>query len=141
MVTSKPKSSITVFLYGRIKIHTYKHTYMAFNTTQRFVMLYGGGLFPGTLLTGNIHQKSFPPLLISRWQRERNSSNPPCAVRITVNLRQSGAPSACSYLGDFPAPPIAWISRETGGVVRAAGRGGGADTGRRRDAGVSVDLA
>lgn len=132
-----------IFLYRRIKIHTYKQTYTAFNPTQRFVLLHGGGLFPGTLLTGNIHQKSFPPLLISRWQRERNSSNPPCAVRITVKnstLTEWG-PSVSLYLGDFPAPPIVWISRETGGVVGAAGSGGGADTGRCRDAGVSVDLA
>lgn len=64
-------------------------------------MLHGGGLFPGTRLTGNIHQKSFPPLLISRWQRERNSSNPPCADRITVNLQQSGAPQRAPTLGIF----------------------------------------
>lgn len=78
----------TKILIHDIFIQTNKNTYIhtTFNPTQRFVMLHGGGLFPGTLLTGNIHQKSFPPLLISRWQRERNSSNPPCAVRITVNL-------------------------------------------------------
>lgn len=103
----------------------------------------GGGLFPGTLLTGNIHQKDFPTLLISRWQHEWTISSPPCAVCITVNHSQSvfQGPLSVPYLGDFPAPPIVRISRKTGGVVRAARRRGGADTGRRRDASVSVNLA
>lgn len=103
----------------------------------------GGGLFPGTLFTGNIHQKSFPTLLISRWQHEWTFSSRPCAVCITVNHLQNvfQGPLSVPYLGDLPAPSIVRISRKTGGVIRAAGRRGGADTGRRKDAGVSVDLA
>lgn len=62
-----------------------------------------GGLFPGTLLTGNIHQKDFPTLLISRWQHEWTISSPPCAVCITVNHSQSvfQGPLSVHTLGIF----------------------------------------
>lgn len=38
-------------------------------------------------------------------------------------------PFTLLYLWDFPPSAIVWVSRETGGVVRAAGCGGRADTG------------
>lgn len=50
-------------------------------------------------------------------------------------LRQR-PPRGSLYLWDFPPPAIVRVSRKAGGVVGAAGRGGGADPVRRGDAGV-----
>jgi len=44
------------------------------------------------------------------------------------------------YLGDFPPPAIVRVSREAGGVVRAAGCGGGADSVGGGDASVPAGL-
>lgn len=49
-------------------------------------------------------------------------------------------PLRLPYLGDFPPPAIVRVSREAGGVVGAAGCGGGADSGRGGDASVPAGL-
>lgn len=50
-------------------------------------------------------------------------------------------PLRLPYLWDFPPSAVVRVSGEAGGVIRTAGRGGRADTRRRRDAGVPAGLA
>lgn len=114
-----------------------------FNPTKSLLMKHGGA-FSRLTFDRKFPSEKFPcftHLQMAAWVDHLQPSL--CSLHHCKSLSENifQGPLSVPYLGDFPAPPIVWIPRKTGGVVRAAWRRWGADTGRRRDAGVSVDLA